>query len=121
MSELTLYGGPTEANSKERPVLVSIGQWVTIVGRLHKAISMELLALEKSQQNMVLDREFALNPKQASHLVAITRAVERVRIINKGVSGEAETKKDKQRLHDTEKAIEDLSQKIDRFIAGDKA
>ena len=82
---------------------------------------MELLALEKSQQKMVVEKDLALNPLQARHLVAITRAVERVRIINKGVSGEADTKRDKQRLRDTEKAIEDLSQKIDRFIAGDKA
>ncbi|MFZ1992128.1 MAG: hypothetical protein WAW96_20425 [Alphaproteobacteria bacterium] len=121
MNELTLYGGPSEQNSKQRPVLVNIGQWVMIVSRLHKAISVELMALEKSQEKMILEKNFALDPQQARHLVAITRAVERVRIINKGVTGEAETKRDKQRLRDTENAIEDLSQKIDRFITGEKA
>lgn len=121
MNELTLFGGPSDSTSKARPVLVSLDQWVTIVSRLHKAISMELMALEKSQQNMVLDADFQLNPAQARHLVAVTRAVERVRIINNGVAGEATNKRDRARLRDTEKAIEDLSQKIDRFIAGAKA
>ena len=121
MTELTLYDGPAEPGSRQPAVLVSIKQWVTIVSRLHKAISFELMALESSQQKMAVDRKIALDPQQVRHLVAITRAVERVRIINKGVTGEAETKRDKQRLHDTEKAIEDLSAKIDRFIGGDKA
>ena len=121
MNDVTLYGGPLDSKSKHPAVLIDVEQWITIVSKLHKAISIELMALEKSQQNMVLDKDFQLSPAQARHLVAVTRAVERVRIINNGVAGEATSKRDKARLRDTEKAIEDLSQKIDRFIAGTKA
>ena len=120
MGQLTLFGGPVES-PQEKPALISIKQWITIVSRLHKSISLELLALEKSQQNMVQSEDFKLNPEQARHLIAVTRAVERVRIINQGVAGEASGKRAAKALRDTGRAIEELSDKIDRFVAGAKA
>jgi hypothetical protein len=115
-----MYGGTAET-PKDQPALVSIKQWITIVSRLHKSISLELMALEKSQANMVLNDDFKLNPEQARHLIAVTRAVERVRIINQGVAGDAAGKRTQKALRDTGRAIEELADKIDRFVSGEKA
>lgn len=113
-------------SSPRPPSTITLEEWSKIVSRLYQAINTELQALEESQRKRQTSIRMECGEKadakstDTQHLVAITRAIERVRIINEKVASDETAKKQKTRIKEEQQTAASLQRRIDKFMDKDK-